>query len=576
MRMGLTWVIYSVCVLLAVDGLAWLTWRTVQAERSRAEAQARVIHQQRVQLALWRLDSSLAWMLRTESGRDPEQYRSFIERDGRPMPSPLLSGARPPMRLHLAWTPMEGWSSPQVPTGDDRALAERMGVGVGVIEVASRWLGELAEQMPEDPRSGSARKPMSRRAEAPEPEMRDARRSDSGSAAAAGTAGTVEMDSVDSGPTPAAKEEDLGLRARRQNAALSQRNDAFQTVSLDEPIEGALRPYWLEVSGGETALVLIRDARLGTQRGVVGVWVDWRSLQAALSGEVVDLLPSATLAPLDGASSISVDRLAMIPARVVAPFEFEMQWSGLSGAAWGSIATSWSAVLAAVLAVGVVLRQTLALSARRASFASAVSHELRTPLTAIRLQADLMPASEQRAGILREQVGRLESIVESVLAYAGVHRAAELQTLSLSTAIEPIASELEELVRRAGGTLRVELDEQSSNSLVQCDPTLLHRVLVNLIANSCAHTRGEQALEVIIRSVISGKWCDLIVADNGTGIASGERRRVFRPFVGETSGGLGLGLALARDAAVAMGGKLTLMRSRPPGAVFTLRLRRAS
>ncbi len=576
MRIGLTWVIYSVCVLLAVDGLAWLTWRTVQAERSREEAQARVIHQQRVQLALWRLDSSLAWMLRTESGRDPEQYRSFMERGGHPVPSPLLGGARPPMRLHVAWTPGGGWTSPQVPTGDDRSLAQRMGIGVGVIEVASRWLGELAEQMPEDPRSDSARKLMSRAAGAPKPEMRDARRSDAAGGFAASTAGMDEMKSVDSGPTPPAKEADIGLRARRQSAVLAQRNDVSEILTLDEPIEGALRPYWLEVSGGETALVLIRDARVGNQRGVVGVWVDWISLQAALSGEVVDLLPSATLAPLDEPNSISVDRLAMIPARVVAPFEFEMQWPGLSAAAWGSIATSWSAVLAAVLAVGVVLRQTLALSARRASFASAVSHELRTPLTALRLQADLMPASEQRGGIMREQVGRLESIVESVLAYAGVHRAAELQTLTLNEAIEPIASELAELVRQAGGTLNVELDEQGSSTLVQCDPTLLHRVLMNLIANSCAHAREGQALEVNVRSEHAGRWCDLIVADNGTGIAPDERRRVFRPFVGETSGGLGLGLALARDAAVAMGGKLTLMRSRSPGAAFMLRLRRAS
>lgn len=580
MRIGLTWMIYSVCVLLAIDGLAWLTWRTVQAERSRAEAQARVIHQQRVQLALWRLDSSLAWMLRAESGRASELYQSFIERGASVVASPLLSGARPPMRLYVAWTPEEGWSSPQVPTGEDRERAERLGISAGSIDVASRWLEELAEQMPGDPRSSQHAKPRSRIEGAFEGSPEASAFAERAEAKIEGgdtrSANTGVSESFGQGPTP--RQEDLSLRARRQSAVLAQRNDADEILTLDEPIEGALRPFWLEVAGDETALVLIRDARLKNQRGVVGVWVDWRSLQAALSGEIVDLLPSATLIPITNATgtprSVSADRLAMIPARIVAPFEFEMQWSGLSGAAWASIATSWSAVLAAVLAVGVVLWQALALSTRRARFASAVSHELRTPLTALRLQADLMPPSEPRAGIMREQIGRLESIVESVLAYAGVRRAVEQRAMPLGEAVDPIASELEAQVQRAGGTIRIELDEGDREAMVQCDPTLLHRVLMNLIANSCAHARSGQPIEVSVRCRRSDKWCELIVADNGKGIAQGERRRVFRAFVGETSGGLGLGLALARQAAMAMGGRLTLERAHSPGAAFTLGLRR--
>ncbi len=591
MRSGLTWLIYIVCVVLAVDGLAWLTWRTVQAERSRTEAQSRVIHQQRVQLALWRLDSALAWMLRAESGRAPDRYEPFVEVGGHRAASPLLGGAKPPMRLHIAWTPTGGWSSPQVPLGTDRDDAMAMGIEPGKIEVAGRWLAAIAERMPSDPRSGADESLSDARAK----EDRAAGRENAGPPQSDFAREAVARDEPSGLSEPSASLEksiaeaenagaaygDQGLRARRQNAVLAQRNDEFQLpetdlFSIDEPIEGELRPIWLSMPGGETAMVLVRDVRIGTERGVVGVWVDWVSLQAALTAEVVDLLPTASLVPIDGGTASATDRLAMIPARVVAPqlaTEAEgTMWAGLSAGAWGAIATSWAAVLSAVLAVGVVLWQALALSARRARFASAVSHELRTPLTALRLQADLMPQHEKRAGMLRSQVSRLEAIVESVLAYAGVRRATEARSISVQDALLGVTEQLAEAVERAGGEFDLNMGEVASTQLT-CDPTLLHRILVNLIDNSCAHALGSEPLRVGVTAQATGRWIELTVADNGPGISPGERGRIFKPFVGARSGGLGLGLALARESAQAMGGRLALKPG--PGAVFVLRLRRA-
>ncbi len=591
MRSGLTWLIYIVCVVLAVDGLAWLTWRTVQAERSRTEAQSRVIHQQRVQLALWRLDSALAWMLRAESGRAPDRYQAFVEVGEQRAASPLLGGAKPPMRLHVAWTPTGGWSSPQVPVGTGRDDALAMGIEPSRIEVAGRWLAAIAERMPTDPRSGADKSLADARAK----EDRTAGRERATQPQLDFAKESVARDELDGLAEPSASLEksaaeaekagsaygDRGLRARRQNAVLAQRNDEVQLpetdlLSIDEPIEGELRPIWLSMPGGETALVLVRDVRIGAERGVVGVWVDWVSLQAALTAEVVDLLPTASLLPIDGATASATDRLAMIPARVVAPqlaTEAESAlWAGLSAGAWGAIATSWAAVLSAVLAVGVVLWQVLALSARRARFASAVSHELRTPLTALRLQADLMPQHEKRAGLLRSQVSRLEAIVESVLAYAGVRRATDVRPMSVQDALSGVTGQLIETVARAGGELELDIDSVVDSQVV-CDPTLLNRILVNLVDNSCAHAVGNEPLRVGITAEASGPWVELTVTDNGPGIAAGERGRIFKPFVGARSGGLGLGLALARESAHAMGGKLLLKPG--PGAVFVLRLRRA-
>jgi signal transduction histidine kinase len=552
-RSGLTWAIYAVCVLLVIDGLGWLTFRAVQAERSREEARATVLHQQQVQLALWRMDSALARLLRNEAGRSPRAYLPFPDPQRPDEPSPLLAGAQPPLKLHFAWTPSMGWSSPQAPTGDDRARAMRMGIDAARLAVAERSLIELRERMPSDPRS------------------------------------TV-VDQI--AALARAAPQDAGLRARLEAATIepSRQIDADAepgAASRDDAIfeeltQGPLRARWLSDDGHnsqaatlvEPALVLMRDTVLGDEPAVVGVWIDWPSLQATLTGEVADLLPSATLSPLNDADAPAIDRLALIPARVVAPM-LGFENDTLTSSAWMAIGLSWAAVLAAVLAVGVVLRQALLLSDRRAKFASAVSHELRTPLTSLRLQADLMDQSEPRAGVVREQVKRLEAIVESVLAYAGVRRAVALEPLELQALLRTMVPDLRAQLERAGGELIAEPAPRGIRVLA--DQTLLRRVLGNLVDNACAHARSERTLRVELRiqtdEAVGTRWVHMWVVDNGPGIPRSQRRRIFRAFVGGQSGGLGLGLALARSAAGLMGGKLTVA-DQQQGAAFVLRLQR--
>jgi hypothetical protein len=73
----LTWLIYAVCVLLVVDGLAWVTWQMLSLERREQAAQQDARQQEAVRLALWRMDGLMSPIIATEAARPYFHYRSF-------------------------------------------------------------------------------------------------------------------------------------------------------------------------------------------------------------------------------------------------------------------------------------------------------------------------------------------------------------------------------------------------------------------------------------------------------------------------------------------------------------------
>ena len=141
-----------------------------------------------------------------------------------------------------------------------------------------------------------------------------------------------------------------------------------------------------------------------------------------------------------------------------------------------------------------------------------------------------------------------------------------------------------EAIRLAG--VRLELDLTARRRFLAADPARLQQVVWNLVKNSAKFTPSGGTITVRSREIVAcecqggGGACLLIeVSDTGAGIESGLLGAIFEPFEqggaarGEQSGGLGLGLAIARGIAEAHDGRLTASSAgKGLGATFTLEL----
>ena len=217
-----------------------------------------------------------------------------------------------------------------------------------------------------------------------------------------------------------------------------------------------------------------------------------------------------------------------------------------------------------------------AIDRQRTALLAAVGHDLRTPLASIKAavttlrQTDVDWAPEDRAALLAaidESADRLDGVVANLL------DASRLEAGAVAVAAEPVA--LVEVVGRAlmaigPGAGRIAVDVAEDLPLVNADAGLLERILVNLLDNGLRHG-GEGGVEVT--AVAGGESAKLSVVDHGPGVAPEDRDRVFAPFqrLGDRTGGLGLGLAVAKGLAEAMGGALVADTS--PGGGLTMRLR---
>ncbi|CAO3298709.1 sensor histidine kinase [Stenotrophomonas maltophilia] len=196
---------------------------------------------------------------------------------------------------------------------------------------------------------------------------------------------------------------------------------------------------------------------------------------------------------------------------------------------------------------------------------AAVAHDLRTPLTGLRLRAEFAPTPQ--AARMVADIERMDTMIEQVLDYAR----GELQPLQMRPL--DLAALLEECVQAA--LLRgVEISIQGPDSLPwHGDALLLRRAFDNLIDNA---DRYAGAME--LRLAVVERGVQLEVMDRGPGIAEGDRVRLLQPFQrsersrSRTTGGAGLGLAVAANVARRHAGELQLLHREGGGLIACLLL----
>jgi signal transduction histidine kinase len=112
------------------------------------------------------------------------------------------------------------------------------------------------------------------------------------------------------------------------------------------------------------------------------------------------------------------------------------------------------------------------------------------------------------------------------------------------------------------------------------DRSAVERILFNLVDNACKYARSASDRRIHLDAEVDDRAVRLTVSDHGPGIAPEEARRLFRPFhksardAAQSAPGVGLGLALSRRLARSLGADLHVVRDRPVGAEFCVRLPR--
>ena len=209
-----------------------------------------------------------------------------------------------------------------------------------------------------------------------------------------------------------------------------------------------------------------------------------------------------------------------------------------------------------------------------------VSHELRTPLARIRVALELAIEDPVAATDVLADVGadldEIDQLINDILTTArldGDQVRIDREATSVTELVDRAARRFS--ARHPGRKLERDADDgRGDDRAIQCDPVLLRRALDNLLDNAAKYSDAGTPVMIAIQP--QGRSLAFEIVDRGIGMSPAELDRAFTPFWradtsrARKSGGVGLGLALARRIARAHGGDVTLASH--PGQGTTARL----
>jgi two-component system, OmpR family, sensor histidine kinase KdpD len=342
------------------------------------------------------------------------------------------------------------------------------------------------------------------------------------------------------------------LAARRAVQAAAAREEAASLLELAQTVLGgadsaaAVLDHLTRTHGGQAEL----------QERAGGRWV--RAASSGVDGSLaaasrIDIRSDLTLLVTGQAESATPALLAGYAAQAAAALDRERLRT--------------QAAQAEALAEGNRMRTALL---------AAVSHDLRTPLASIKAsvsslrQTDVEWSQADEADLLatiEQNADRLDALIGNLLDMSRLHTGS-LQPFLRPTAIDEVAPVA--LLGLDDG-LRLEMAVPDGFPLVLADPGLLERILANLFSNALRHSPAARPPELQARLV--EETVLLEVVDHGPGVPDEQKERIFEPFtrVGDRyPGGVGLGLAVAKGFAEAMGGRIAAADT--PGGGLTVRI----
>jgi two-component system sensor histidine kinase KdpD len=213
----------------------------------------------------------------------------------------------------------------------------------------------------------------------------------------------------------------------------------------------------------------------------------------------------------------------------------------------------------------------------RTALLAAVSHDLRTPLASIKAsvsslrQTDVEWSPTDQADLVAnidDNADRLDALIGNLLDMSRLHTGS-LQPFLRPTAIDEVAPVA---LRGLDAAAKLEMAVPDGLPLVRADPGLLERVLANLFSNALRHSPPSRP--PVLRARQLHDKVLLEVVDHGPGVPDEQKELIFEPFqrLDGQHGGVGLGLAVAKGFAEAMGGTIAAADTRYGGLTIKVTL----
>jgi len=208
-----------------------------------------------------------------------------------------------------------------------------------------------------------------------------------------------------------------------------------------------------------------------------------------------------------------------------------------------------------------------------------VSHELRSPIARLSVAADLARRRPDRIGEALERIDRdsrrLDRLIGELLTLArleGDNTATLDDYFDLIELLRVVQDDVAFEADSVGIEVALELPKREE-LVMRGNAELLHRATENVVRNALQHAGESKRIEIVLEEDAASNSVLLRVRDQGEGIDEDQLATLFEPFIrGSTSGGYGLGLAIARRAVILHGGTIRAENGSQGGVEMLIRL----